>query len=606
MPNEKSFQVNLRGIIELLSGHLYSGPNVYIRELLQNCVDAISARRIAQSDLVGEVSLELISSNENNLPTLIVTDNGIGLNEDEVHQFLATIGQSSKRETMERDTFIGQFGIGLLSAFMVCNEIVLISKSAKGNSSPVKWTGYANGTYKVETLDFDMDPGSQVYLRCKPGCHEFFEFDFISHCASYYGEFLPESITVIEKENNVVINKEPPWTNLVVGSEPNVEQLLDWAKDEFEISFLDAIPIHSEIGDVNGIAFLMPSSQTSGSRRSDRVYLKGMLVSRAVDNLLPDWAFFVRCVLNAKDLSPTASREAFHDDQALSLARAELGAALRDWLVDLSKNNPEKLQAIISVHYRAMKALAVDDDEFFRLMIDWLPFETTLGHLTMGEIRAQKNEVRYVPNIDQFRQIAAVANSQEICLINAGYSFDQELIEKMPVFDRNISINAVDPSELAHEFGDLTLKEREQTTTFIRTADAVLQPFKCHAEIRKFKPVDVAALFTSNEQSSFFRSVEQTREVANDLFSGVLDGLSNNKGLSSWPQLCFNFANPLIQKMVKITDANLLQRSIELLYVQSLLQGHYPLKSNEQRVLNEGLLNIIDLCLEAGGGSPDG
>ena len=601
MANEKSFQVNLRGIIELLSGHLYSGPNVYIRELLQNSVDAITARRTVEPEIVGDIAFELVPGGNNNLPTLVVSDNGIGLNEEEVHQFLATIGHSSKRGAVDRASFIGQFGIGLLSAFMVCNEIVLITRSAKDTSKPVKWTGNANGTYKVELLDIEMDPGSQVYLRCKPGCHEFFEFEFVAACAKHFGEFLPEAIKVVEKENVQIINSEPPWIDVENGRDVDTESLLDWGFREMIMGFLDAIPIRSTVGDICGIAFLNPSSQTSRSRRVDRVYLKGMLVSRTVDNLLPDWAFFVQCVLNAKDLSPTASREGFHDDQTLALARAELGNAIRDWLMDLATHNPEKLQAIISVHYRAMKALAVDDDDFFRLMIDWLPFETTLGHLTMGEIRQQKNEIRYVPNIDQFRQIAGVATSQDICLINAGYSFDQELIEKMPVLDRDITIEAVEPSELTHEFDDLSLKERELSANFVRIADAVLQPFRCQAELRKFKPVEIAALFTSSEQSNFFRSVEQSREVANDLFSEVLDGVASDPGLSSWPQLCFNFANPLIQKMIGITDSELLQRSIELLYVQSLLQGHYPLKANEQRVLNSGLLNMIDLCLEAKG-----
>ena len=62
----------------------------------------------------------------------------------------------------------------------------------------------------------------------------------------------------------------------------------------------------------------------------------------------------------------------------------------------------------------------MEDDEFFKLFIDWLPFETTLGQMTLGEYRQrEKNTIRYVPSRDQFRQIAGVAAAQKVCIINA-------------------------------------------------------------------------------------------------------------------------------------------------------------------------------------------
>ncbi|MDI6402750.1 ATP-binding protein, partial [Balneolaceae bacterium ANBcel3] len=125
------FKVNLEGMIDLFSNHLYSTPKVFVRELLQNAVDAITARKKREPHLEGAIYFELHEPSENNPGTLIVEDNGIGLTEEEVHQFLAIIGQSSKKKELfsNRDDFIGQFGIGLLSCFMVCNEIVLITSS---------------------------------------------------------------------------------------------------------------------------------------------------------------------------------------------------------------------------------------------------------------------------------------------------------------------------------------------------------------------------------------------------------------------------------------------------------------------------------------------
>src|ERR1044072_8942872 len=139
----RSFGVDLRGVIELLSQHLYSSPRVYVRELLENAVDAITAR--------GEVAARIViePSDRTGDGTLRVSDNGIGLTEDEVHTLLSTLGRTSKRDELgfARQDFLGQFGVGLLSCFLVADEIRLVSRSAKGGPA-VRWVAQSDGTYE--------------------------------------------------------------------------------------------------------------------------------------------------------------------------------------------------------------------------------------------------------------------------------------------------------------------------------------------------------------------------------------------------------------------------------------------------------------------------
>ena len=127
-----TFQVDLRGMVDLLSRNLYSGPRVYVRELLQNCVDAISARRELDPQAPARISFTI----EGN--TLTCADTGIGLTEQEAGTLLSTIGASSKRDELglARSDFLGQFGIGLLSCFMVSPEIDVRSRSAKRPQRP--------------------------------------------------------------------------------------------------------------------------------------------------------------------------------------------------------------------------------------------------------------------------------------------------------------------------------------------------------------------------------------------------------------------------------------------------------------------------------------
>ncbi|HLL72195.1 MAG TPA: ATP-binding protein, partial [Pyrinomonadaceae bacterium] len=91
------FQINLRGIIDLLSNHIYSSPQIYVRELLQNGVDAILARRYVEPLHEGAIRIRVPDAPAGEQPALVFEDNGIGLDEAEIHRFLATIGQTSKR-----------------------------------------------------------------------------------------------------------------------------------------------------------------------------------------------------------------------------------------------------------------------------------------------------------------------------------------------------------------------------------------------------------------------------------------------------------------------------------------------------------------------------
>ena len=124
---EQVFQVDLRGIVDLLSHHLYGSPRVYVRELLQNAVDAITARRALDPQARAQVRIETPASTGDG--TIRVHDSGVGLTEAEVHTFLATIGRSGKRDDLgfARHEFLGQFGIGLLSCFLVADEAQVLT-----------------------------------------------------------------------------------------------------------------------------------------------------------------------------------------------------------------------------------------------------------------------------------------------------------------------------------------------------------------------------------------------------------------------------------------------------------------------------------------------
>ncbi|MEM7230831.1 MAG: HSP90 family protein, partial [Planctomycetota bacterium] len=569
-------------------------------ELLQNAVDAIRMRKSldgSQGDFEAEIRLELVEGDEHS--TLIFQDNGVGLSEAEVHEFLATIARSSKRDELgaSRDDFIGQFGIGLLSCFMVSGDIVLLSRSARGGPA-VEWRGRPDGTYSVRELSREIPVGTQVFLQGLPKSEEYFDPAFIEETTSRFGALLPYPIRMTHGESVKVLNDEmPPWRKSWNSREDEREALLDFGRGEFGEEFLEAIPLKAENGSIEGIAYILAHPTGLSTRRDHRVYLKGMYLSSESRNLIPEWAFFARCIVNVSTLRPTASREEFYENDELDRVRTNIADQIKDYLFQLATFDTEKLDRLLSTHALTIKALALEDEEFYRLVVDWIPLETNFGEMSIGEIRRRCNPLRFTPKLDQYRQIASLARAQSIPLVNAGYVYDTELIVRLPQVVPGLKIEAVDATDITQVFEEVSETEREELEGFIVFAAEILRPYRCSVAVRRFDPEDVPCLYAVNPSAGFLRSIESTQSVSDDLFSSILDDVSKDYRDHSVAELCFNFRSGLVQRVVKLEEGELSRRAIELLYANSLLLGHHALQPEEQKLLSSSLITLIDFAI---------
>ena len=601
--NEKDssrFQVNLGGLIDILANHLYSGPQVYLRELLQNATDAIRAREAEQAGHQGQIRVELIHTDAGP-PTLIFEDNGIGLTPEEIEVFLATVGQSSKKQLMNRDVdYIGQFGIGLLSCFMVCDEIVVITRSARESGRSLKWQGRADGTYEIEQLGQETPVGTQVYIRAKQTAYEFFDTRFVTRMLKRYGQFLDADIQLEVQGERTRINSTPLWEIYSETDSASRERVIELAQQQLGEEFFDVFPLSSSAGQIQGLAFVLRTPSTLASQKAHHVYLKRMLLSDSINNLLPDWAFFVRVVANIEGLQPTASRESLVENYEFENARENLGNELRAYLSRLPETDPQRFDVVLAVHHSAIKALCVEDDDCLRLFGDHLPFETSMGQMRLGEFRQQSNVIRYVTSIDEFRNIKQVASAQSYPVINAGYVHDTEILQRLGKVFPEVTVAPFEQDEFAEQFVELTLEEREQVVSIARLFDAVLQPYRCEAEFVKFDPGELPTLYVTNEASKFLRNVERTQEKADETWGAVLSDLANEASAHAYAKLFLNMNNGLVQRILELEDRGCLETVAKMLYAQALMLGHHPMKAQELKLLSEGILELVNRAISNG------
>ncbi|MDP9792321.1 molecular chaperone HtpG [Catenuloplanes nepalensis] len=588
-----TFQVDLRGIVDLLSHHLYGSPQVYVRELLQNAVDAITAVRHTEPELAGRVAIE--SADATGDGTLRISDNGIGLTEAQVHELLATIGRSSKRDDLgfARHEFLGQFGIGLLSCFLVADEIRVHTR--RGDAPPVVWTGFSDGRYQVKPGP-EREPGTSVTLIPRRGAESWLTGPEVTRLAALYGSMLPIEVTVDGERTTL---GTPPWQ-----LEKNRHQsLLGYAESVLGFTPFDVIELNVPEAGLSGAAFVLPTPINPAVRGGHRVYLKRMLLAEAVEGLLPEWAFFARCVVDSTELRPTASREALYEDGLLSAAREAIADQLRGWLVRLSSTDPRRLAEFLSIHHLGVKALALHDTEMLRLVEQWWPMETNMGRSTLAEFRARHGVVRYAATLDEFRQLAAVAAAQDVGVVNGGYTYDADIIERLPALDAEIRVERLEPTDLTTSFDAVDRETELRLRPFLTVAQRRLDRLGCEVVVRAFEPASLPSLYLVSRAAAFHGEFTATREKADELWGGVLDALSS-AAPPDRPQLVLNHRNPLVRRITALGDPELTALAVESLYGQALLLGYHPIRPADAALLNTSFLGLLGRAVP-GSGDPE-
>ncbi|EAA0022864.1 HSP90 family protein [Listeria monocytogenes] len=593
------FQVNLAGMIDILSNHLYDEKDVYIRELLQNATDAIRARKKIDSTLEGKIHASL--TGDTNEKTLIVEDNGIGLTEDEVHAFLATIANSSKGEKNfdgeSSNDFIGRFGIGLLSCFIVSDEIVMISTSQKDGGT-TEWRGKADGTYSVRKIETDTrEPGTQVYLRLRAGLEDHPEcedVEYLINTLKKYGASLESNIIVeingLEKEIN-------SWTKQFSDKETlstlSREQIIQYGEYILGTHFQDYFLIENESGRTFGIAYMIPHAVQMNAIRKNTVFLNKMFVTSEANNILPDWSFFAKCVIWTDELQPVASREAFYKNERLTSVASELGVALKKGIETLPE---EALMKLLATHYLGFKALASEDAPFLKLIYPYLPVRTLNGEEKLGDIIAKNDVIYYTYSVDDFRQIKDIARSSGMTLINGGYSYDSPILAQLSYFVEGTEFVLIEPEEMTNKLRPMTVSEEQSYQPILTEMNSMMAEFDTDVLIKHFEPKDLPIIFIHSTATQELRELERAVEETNSVFSDILESIQKEQEPAPLAHLYLNLDNELIKRLfTSEKTVKELSVIVNVLYIQALLLGHYPLKRKEMVLMNQNMLRILEM-----------
>ena len=241
----------------------------------------------------------------------------------------------------------------------------------------------------------------------------------------------------------------------------------------------------------------------------------------------------------------------------------------------------------------AIKSMAAEDDEFFRTFIQFMRFETNMGELTGRELMARTGAVFYTGDINQFHRTAAIMLAQGQLLVNTCYVYDTPLLEKIQETYGVLELAPLQTEALSDYLTEPQTDAHTEAAALLRTARDMLAQFDCDAQLKIFSPSTMPVFYMLDEDAETLREIRRSREHSNELFASMLSSFAE-EFKDHRATLFLNWSAPLIRRLAALEDAEKVRVCLQILYVQALLTGRFPLQGGEKALLNEDLIRLIE------------
>lgn len=379
----KEFKAESKRLLDMMINSIYTHKEIFLREIISNASDAIdnlyfkSLTDTSVGMKKSDFAINIAIDKENR--TLTVSDNGIGMTEEDLENNLGTIANSGsfafkKDNDLGDDVdIIGQFGVGFYSTFMVAKEVTVVTK-AFGSDQAYKWTSDGVEGYTIEECDKPDGVGTTITLKLKDDTDD-------EKYSTYLDQYQIQSL--VKKYSDYIrfpIRMEVEHTHYnEEGKEPEVHKAIEtlnsmtpiWKKNKSELKdedynnfymekFGDYEPPVAHIHSKNeGVAtydalLYIPARAPFDYYSKDyekglQLYSSGVMIMEKCADLLPDWFSFVKGVVDSEDLSLNISRELLQQDRQLKIIAKNLEKSIKNELAKLLKNDREKYEKFYSV-----------------------------------------------------------------------------------------------------------------------------------------------------------------------------------------------------------------------------------------------------------------
>ena len=368
------FKAETRQLLDILIHSLYTDREIFLRELISNAADALTRvdfeiltnRQILDPE--AELAIRLIPDAEKK--TLTIKDNGIGMTAEELTENLGTIAHTGAKAFLEaaREAgqgqevkladIIGQFGVGFYSAFMVADQIRVVSRSFEPEAQAAAWQSSGEDTFTVEPAE-KPDRGTDVIIQLKEDAEEFLQEHRLNHVVRKHSYFISFPIYVGEKEEQVnrqtaLWRQQPAQTEDEAYQEYYKQQTLDGEPPLTHAHMAVDAPVQ-----MYALLFIPASPERNifSPRKEDglKLYSHKVLIQEYCKDLLPEYFGFVEGVVDSEDLPLNVSRESVQSNRIMANLRKLVTSKVLSMLEELASKEPEKYERFWKAYQRHIK-----------------------------------------------------------------------------------------------------------------------------------------------------------------------------------------------------------------------------------------------------------
>lgn len=445
----KQFKAESKRLLDLMINSIYTHREIFLRELISNASDAIDKiyyKALTDDSLTFEKEnyyIKVSIDKENR--TVKISDTGIGMTKEELDDNLGVIAKSGslqfKKENELKDGYdiIGQFGVGFYSAFLVADEVTVISK-AFGSDQAYKWESKGVDGYTIETCEKDS-VGTEIILKIKENTeednfNEYLEEYKLKSIIKKYSDFIRYPIKMDVTQTRLKKDSEKEYEDYT--EEQTINSMIPiWRKNKKELNQEDYDNFYSEKhygfdkpikhihisveGSIsyNAILYIPEKTPydfyTNEYEKGLELYSNGVLIMNKCSDLLPDYFAFVKGIVDSEDLSLNISREILQHDRQLKLIAKNIKTKIKNELEHILKNERDKYEKFYESFGRQLK---------YGVYSDFGSNKEVLQDLLMFYSSKEKKMV----TLDEY--VSRMPEDQKYIYYAAGESIER--IEKMP------------------------------------------------------------------------------------------------------------------------------------------------------------------------------
>ncbi|HOX32899.1 MAG TPA: molecular chaperone HtpG [Spirochaetales bacterium] len=502
--SQHHFKTEVSRLLDLIIHSLYSHKEIFLRELVSNASDAIDKLRYltvsdeAYKSISFEPSIRVVLDRESK--TLVVEDDGVGMDEKELEENLGTIARSGTRRFLEKlpeearkdSNLIGQFGVGFYSAFMVADKVEVTSKKA-GTETAFRWTSDGKGEYSVEPAE-RVGPGTEVRLHLNGEGQEYLARWTVEGLLKKYSNHIAYPISLVSEEKKYGDEGKEEGTE-------RKEEVVNaatalWRRPKSELSEADYVEFYKSFSASLGgfgfgaegaeaepllwmhtkaegaieysTLFYIPSKAPSDLYRADykpgvKLYVRRVFITDDEKELLPVYLRFVRGVIDSEDLPLNVSREILQQNRVMSSIRQASVKKILGELAELAKVNPDKYAKFVEQFNRPLKEGLYSDFANREALLGLVRWKSTAaeGWTSFADYRSRMKEgqkaVYYIAGADEERlrrsPLLEMYRKEGIEVLVCSDEIDELVISGLGQFD-GAEIKSVSRSGSEADFGE--------------------------------------------------------------------------------------------------------------------------------------------------------